>query len=159
VTDPGEVTASQPARHQIVGEIEITRPPEVIFDVVADERNEPRYNPRLTDVEKITPGPIGQGTQFRARTAGRHRGVNMIIEFTEFARPRRLGSLTRLRAMHISYSLTFEPTAYGTRMRWSGELRPRGALALLKPVLIWIGRRQEQAIWSSLKRYLESGTA
>jgi Polyketide cyclase / dehydrase and lipid transport len=146
----------KPARHQIVGEIDIARPPEVIFDVVADERNEPRFNPRLTDVEKITPGPIGQGIQFRARTTGRRRGVNMIIEFTEFAPPHRLSSLTRLRGMDISYSLTFEPTAYGTRMRWSGDLRPRGALALLKLVLIWIGRRQEQAIWGSLKRYLES---
>jgi hypothetical protein len=35
-------------------------------------------------------------------------GINMIIEFTDFSRPHRLASLTRLRAMNISYSLTFE---------------------------------------------------
>lgn len=30
----------------IEGEIVINRPPEEVFDVVADERNEPKYNPR-----------------------------------------------------------------------------------------------------------------
>lgn len=38
-------------------------------------------------------------------------GVNMIIDFTEFSRPHSLASLTRLGAMDIIYSLTFEPTA------------------------------------------------
>ena len=142
-------------RPPIEGEIEIARPPEVVFDMVADERNEPRYNPRLREVEKITAGPIGKGTRFRARTAGRGRGVEMIIEFTEFDRPRRLASLTRLGSMDIDYYLTFEPTAYGTRMRWCGELRPRGPLALFQLPLNWIGRRQEKAICNSLKNYLE----
>jgi hypothetical protein len=49
----------QSARAPIEGEIQIAQPPEAVFDVVADERNEPRYNPRLSEVEKITPGPIG----------------------------------------------------------------------------------------------------
>lgn len=145
-----------PVQHQIEGEIDIARPPETVFDVVADERNEPRYNPRLSEVERLTSGPTGRGTQFRARTAGRRKGIEMIIEFTEFERPHRLASVTRLRSMDIHYALTFEPTTYGTRMRWSGDLRPRGPLKLFKPVLNWLGRRQEKATWSRLKRYLES---
>jgi hypothetical protein len=32
---------------QIEGEIIIGRPPEVVFDLVADERNEPSFNPRM----------------------------------------------------------------------------------------------------------------
>jgi uncharacterized protein YndB with AHSA1/START domain len=63
----------RPARAPIEGEIEIAQPPETVFDAVADERNEPRYNPRLSGVEKLTSGPIGMGTRFRARTAGRGR--------------------------------------------------------------------------------------
>ena len=31
----------------IEGEIVITRPVEEVFDFVADERNEPRYNPHM----------------------------------------------------------------------------------------------------------------
>jgi len=33
---------------KIEGEIYIDRPPEDVFDVVADERNEPLYNPKMT---------------------------------------------------------------------------------------------------------------
>jgi hypothetical protein len=30
-----------------------------VFDFVADERNEPRYNPRMLLAEKISSGPRG----------------------------------------------------------------------------------------------------
>ena len=149
----------QATRASIEGDIEIAQPPETVFDIVADERNEPRYNPRLREVEKLTVGPIGRGTRFRVRTARRRGGAEMIIEYTEFDPPHRLASLTSLGPMEIGYSLIFEPTALGTRMHWSGELRPHGPLTLLKPALNWIGRRQERAIWNSLKRYLESSGA
>ena len=35
----------------IKGQIVIDRPVEEVFDFVADERNEPRYNPRMRRVE------------------------------------------------------------------------------------------------------------
>ena len=52
----------------IEGEILIARPVGEVFDFVADERNEPLYNPQLTAAEKITAGPVGAGTQYRATT-------------------------------------------------------------------------------------------
>jgi hypothetical protein len=88
---------------------------EEVFDFVADERNEPRYNPRMLSAEKTSDGPIGIGT--------------------------------------------FESVPAGTRMRWSWEVRPRGALLVMAPFVGAIGRRQEQGIWCSLKRLLESGAA
>jgi hypothetical protein len=49
----------------------------------ADECNEPRYNPQMVVVEKITPGAIGRGTRFRAETVSRGRTNQMMIELTE----------------------------------------------------------------------------
>ena len=40
-------------------------------------------------------------------------------------------------------------------MRWSWTVRPKGAARVPALVISWIGRRQEQAIWASMKRYLE----
>jgi hypothetical protein len=40
-------------------------------------------------------------------------------------------------------------------MRWTWNLRPRGLLKLLGPLVARMGRRQEEAIWTGLKRYLE----
>jgi hypothetical protein len=41
-------------------------------------------------------------------------------------------------------------------MRWSGQVRPKGAFRLLGPVITWMGVRQEQRIWMSLKKHLEA---
>jgi uncharacterized protein YndB with AHSA1/START domain len=139
----------------IEGEITIAQPPEAVFDFVADERNEPRFNPQMKSVELVSSGPIGIGTRFRAEVASRGRPLEMVIDFTDFERPRRLSSTTRMPAMDIRGTLTFDPVPEGTRMRWHWELAPRGLLRLLAPLVARMGRRQEDAIWAGLKRCLE----
>ena len=139
----------------IDGEIVITRPVETVFDFVADERNEPRFNPQMLRAEQISPGPIGLGTRFRAEAARRGRPVEMFIEFTVFERPRRLASSTRLSGMEVHGALIFDTVPEGTRMRWHWELAPRGLLKLLTPLIARMGRQQEEAIWAGLKRVLE----
>jgi hypothetical protein len=49
------------------------------FDVVGDERNEPRFNPRMRRAEKISGGAIGVGTRFRAEVVSMGRPVEMVI--------------------------------------------------------------------------------
>jgi hypothetical protein len=53
---------------RIEGQIVINRPVEEVFDFVADERNEPRYNPRMRRAEKISEGPIGLALSTRQRS-------------------------------------------------------------------------------------------
>jgi hypothetical protein len=144
---------------RIDGEIVIHRPVDVVFDYVADQSNEPQYNPRMVRAEKITPGPVGKGTQFRSAVASRGQTPEMLIEVTRYDRPTRLASATTMQQADISYTLTFEPAASGTRMRWSGQVRPKGAFKLLGPLIVWIGRNQEQRIWASLKQHLEAAPA
>lgn len=142
----------------IEGEIIISRPVGEVFDFVADECNEPRYNPRMIHVEKTSAGPIGLGARFSASTkAIGGRTTDMTIEFTEFDRPVRLASLTQLSSMDIRGTLTFQPVNGATLMRWAWDLEPRGLmkLAAFRPLLTAMGRRQENEIWSSLKLTLE----
>ena len=142
---------------QIEGQITIARDVSAVFDFVADERNEPRYNPRLKRVELLSPEPIGAGTRYRAETTSGRRTVPMTIEVTDYERPRRLGSRTHLAAMDITGVLTFDAVPGGTRMRWAWTVEPHGLLRVAKPIVIRFGRRQERAIWRSLKRFLEAG--
>jgi uncharacterized protein YndB with AHSA1/START domain len=140
---------------RIEGEIVIKRPVEEVFDFVADERNEPRYNPQMRRAERISDGPIGVGTRFRAELVNMGRTVEMVIEFTGFDRPRRLASTTHMSSMDIHHTLTFEPVPEGTRMRWSGDLEPHRVVKLMSPIVARMGRRQEQRIWTGLKHPLE----
>jgi hypothetical protein len=60
------------------GGLEIARPVEEVFDTVADQRNEPRHDPRMTSSTKLSEGQIGVGIRFRGnrahpwRTRARH---------------------------------------------------------------------------------------
>jgi hypothetical protein len=144
---------------EIVGEILIGRSVEDVFDFVADQRNEPQYNPRMVRAAKITDGPVGIGTVFRSATKSMGRTAEMSIELTGYDRPVRLASRTVMRQADMTGTLTFEPARSGTRMRWSWQVQPKGAIWLMAPLITWMGRRQEQAIWTSMKRYLESAAA
>jgi hypothetical protein len=141
---------------RIEGEILIGRPVDRVFDFVADQRNEPRYNPHMVRADKATGGPVGPGTVFRSAARSMGRTATMLIELTAYDRPRRLAQITVMRQADIDGTLTFEPAPGGTRMRWSWRVRPKGAARLLGPLINWQGRRQERAIWSGMKRYLEA---
>ncbi len=141
---------------RIEGEIVISRPVDVVFDYVADPSNEPEYNPRMVRAEKITAGPVGQGTRFRSAVASMGRTAEMLIECTRYERPALFATTIMMRQADFTYRLTFQPAADGTRMHWAGDVRPKGALKLLGPLITWLGVRQEKRIWASMKHRLEA---
>jgi carbon monoxide dehydrogenase subunit G len=142
---------------KIEGEILIYRPPEEVFDFVADSRNEPSFNPAMTGVELLTPLPIGAGTRFRARMG--RAGTPMLVELTEFDRPHRLGSRTTSSMMQTSGALTFAADGDCTVMSWDWQVRPKGWMRMLGPLFGPLGGRMERRVWTSMKRYLENTAA
>ncbi len=143
----------------VEGEIIIHRPVEEVFDFVADERHEPLYNLEMLQCELTSAEPIGLGTRFAAVMSMRGKPIEMTIEFTGFERPHLLSSVSRVPSMDIEGRLVFDPVPEGTRMHWSWNLKPRGFLGLLTPLVARMGRQQELRIWTSLKRYLEKRPA
>ena len=83
------------------------------------------------------------------------RTLQMDVEYTDFDRPRRLASSTHLSFMDTRGALTFDPAPDGTHLRWSWRVEPRGLFRVMSPVVASMGRRQEQRIWTGLKRLLE----
>jgi hypothetical protein len=138
----------------VSGELVIRRGVEDVFDMVADERN--TYDRRQRSVELLSDGPIGVGSRFRSEILTMGRPVAMVVEITEYGRPHRLSTVTHSRGMDIHSRLRFEPVEGATRLSWSSDLRPHGALRLLTPVLGVIARRQTTAIWNGLKQTLEA---
>ena len=144
----------------IEGEVFIRRPVEEVFEFVADERTEPTYNRNMLASEKVTDGPIGIGTPFRATIRARRRALPMDIEYTDIEytgsdRPHLIASTTRMAAADFSGTMTFTSTAAGTRLRWSWQPRPKGVVRLVAPVLTRVGARQERQMWTALRDHLE----
>jgi polyketide cyclase/dehydrase/lipid transport protein len=145
-------------KHAYTGRPRYQSPIDEVFDFVADERNEPKYNPQMTLAEMVTAGPIGVGTKFHSVMTGVRRAADMTIEFTEFDRPRRLGSTTHMSnsSMDINGTLLFEPQGQSTKMKWLWNIEPRGFYKLLGPIVRRMGERQELAIWAGLKKVMEA---
>ena len=147
---------------RIDGEIVIRRPIEEVFDFVADERNEPRYNHQMTAAELLTPEPIGPGSRFHAELRMRGRPIDLTVEFTRFEPPRVLGLDFELAAARPKRpldahrgSVDLRPRSRRNAMRWSWQVETPGPMKLISPLVIVLGRRQERRIWGELKRLLE----
>lgn len=139
----------------MAGRIRIAASREKVFDTVADSRHEPSFNPAMTEVELLTPEPIGLGTRFRARMG--NAGLGMFVELTGFDRPRRLASRTTSSMMETSGTLTFTADGDATVMAWEWQVHPRGWFRMLGPLVGPMGRRAERRIWTGLKHQLEGG--
>jgi len=86
----------------------------------------------------------------------RMRTFSMMIEFTDFERPTRLGSVSTVGTMRTVGALLFKPKGSGTVMSWSWDIGLRAITKLAAPIVSWMGRRQERAIWTGLRTMLEA---
>jgi uncharacterized protein YndB with AHSA1/START domain len=139
----------------ISGEVTIAAPIDEVFDTVADERNEPRYNPRIVRVEKVSEGPVGRGTRFVAEPKSVGAKGEMTLEVLEYDRPHRLHNVVRSSYMQVDGTLSFDEVDGGTRLRWDWDMGLVGPMRLLSPVLAVIGPSWERRNWVGLKRYME----
>jgi uncharacterized protein YndB with AHSA1/START domain len=140
---------------RVRGSLEIARPVAVVFDAVADQRNEPVYNPTMTAATKETDGPIGVGTRFTATVLSRGAPRPVTIEYTSFERPHRIASHSVMDGATVHGHIRCDPAPAGTRFSWDWKVTLTGPARLAGPLIGLIGRRQERAIWTGLKLYLE----
>ena len=141
----------------IAGEVTIDAPVDEVFDMVADERNEPRYNPRIVRAEKVSEGPVGTGSRFVAEPKSMGSKGEMTLTILEYDRPHRLHNVVRSSYMQVDGTVTFEEVESGTRLKWDWDMGLVGSLRMLSPILAFIGPAWERRNWEGLKAYMESG--
>lgn len=141
----------------IAGEVTIDAPVDEVFDMVADERNEPRYNPRIVRAEKVSEGPVGTGSRFVAEPKSMGSKGEMTLTILEYDRPHRLHNVVRSSYMQVDGTVTFEEVESGTRLKWDWDMGLVGPLRMLSPILALIGPAWERRNWEGLKAYMESG--
>jgi hypothetical protein len=132
--------------------VEIARSPEDVFDYLTDVTNEAEWNPRTRHVEKLTPGPVGPSTRFGAEWI---KGNPTIIEYVRFERPTAWASIARSRRLDARGEGRISPTACGCRVVVRTQLRPKGLLAVLLPLLRRTMHQREDRNLASVKAILE----
>jgi uncharacterized protein YndB with AHSA1/START domain len=128
----------------------ISCPPENVFDIVADLRNDPEWNSRVSSAELRSPEPIGLGSRFAVVNGG----TPFDVTITSYDRPSRL-VLEASGKPDLTIACTLTPTDEGTALESDFDFRPIGALkvvfALLGPVI----RRDVPKQYASLKALCE----
>jgi uncharacterized protein YndB with AHSA1/START domain len=132
--------------------VEIARSPEDVFDYLTDITKELEWNPQTRRVEKLTPGEIGAGTRFDAEWI---KGNPTIVEYVLFERPTAWASIARSRRLDARAEGRVAPTERGSRVVIRTELRPKGLLALLLPVMRRTMRRREEENLARVRTILE----
>jgi len=142
---------------RVVETFSVARPPEVVFDYVADPSKLADWQTAHTSVEQLTDGPPGLGTRVRERTKpGGGKEFVQIVEFAEFDRPRRLRVHVVEGPYPIDGTWTFEPEGDGTRVSFAAEGELGGATRAFGPLFKRLIARQFADYHSNLRRNVES---
>lgn len=134
-------------------QIDIDAPIEVVFDELADQRNEMRWSREMREVELLTPEPIGEGSRYRARWA---KGPTSTVTYTTYERPRRWTTDIRSWMLDINQTLTVEPRGAGSHFTSQWDFTLHGPFKLFAPMLT---RAFQRDVWSSItsaKAHVES---
>ena len=137
---------------QFRNEIEIHTSPEAVFDELSDQRHEMRWSPKMRSVELLSGEPITVGSRLRARWAG--TPGNDVV-YTEYARPKRWAMRFTSWLMVAETAGDLTPTATGTRLISTWNMRLRGPL---RPLSGLVARSISKDVAESIryaKRHVE----
>jgi uncharacterized protein YndB with AHSA1/START domain len=132
--------------------VEIDRPPEDVFDYLSDPRGELEWNPQVEVMEKLTDGPVGVGTVFRAKWS---KSKLLTMTCTAYERP---VSWTYVNDGPVTVTLTIvlSRLSEGTKLTSRFDAHPHGMFRLVFPIFIAMMRREEAANMRLIKQAVEA---
>ena len=139
--------------------VEINRPPQEVFDYVANRENLPEWSTPILEVRKQTQGPLAEeGARYTTVAKFFGRRVETPFEVTVHDPSRRHTDTSRGGPFSQEYTHIFEEVE-GGRTRSTGVSDgepPRGFFKLAGPLLEMASRRQLKADLETLKDLLEA---
>ena len=134
---------------------EIARPPAEIFAFITDFSNAPRWRHLVRRMEVIGNGPVRQGTQVAVTLDAMGKELQVVSEVFAFEPPRRIGQRNVANGVAGTFEYLLEPTARGTHVTFTFDVRPYGWMWLLLPLLIRSNRARYREQLSTLERAME----
>jgi carbon monoxide dehydrogenase subunit G len=137
----------------------IDRPIEQVFAFLADGENDPKFSPRVQQIERTTDGPSGVGTVFKSTV--RDAGMTSQREFklTEFEQPSKIRwseqSKNAITVPEGGYDLAPEGDG-ATRVTIFNNFEARGLAKLILPLAARAARKDADAFAARIKAAVEA---
>lgn len=143
-------------RLQLETRTELQAPASKVFDFVADHTNAPRWQSGIDEIRRITPGPIGIGTEHEL--VRRFAGMKIVARnrfiayepgrFVAFEIP--TGKITGVASYRV------EPTgANSSRLISNVDFRVAGPARFAVPLLALIFKRDDEKALAALRVLME----
>jgi carbon monoxide dehydrogenase subunit G len=137
------------------GSTVVDAPVEVVFDFLADARNEPRWLPGASNVRLTSGEPIGEGSIFMGDYA---RAGTVTVRLARHDRPHYISLAGDARNLSFVDEIELIATERGTSVVATMITEPKGVFRLFAPMMRKIIGQQFQANWDNLKTTLEGGS-
>jgi hypothetical protein len=76
--------------HEFIGSAVIDRPINEVFAFLVDGTNDPKFSPRVQQIEQTTGGPVGVGTVFESKVKDAGMTTSRKFELTAFDTPTKI---------------------------------------------------------------------
>jgi uncharacterized protein YndB with AHSA1/START domain len=130
----------------------ISAPIEAVFDAIVDGGNFASWNPTIRSSRRLDDRLPGDGARFEWTL----RGFGAVVqELQEFRRPDRVRIVPQLKALAGGHRFTLTAQGQCTRVDHELEVRPKGALAVMAPIMGLIGRKNLKDTAEALRTHLE----
>jgi carbon monoxide dehydrogenase subunit G len=135
----------------------IDRPINDVFGFLANGENDPKFSPRVQEIEKTSEGPPGIGTVYASTAKDAGLTTKRKFKYTEFEPP------TKIRWTEISKNLVMAteggydlaPEGNGTRVTLFNVLEGRGIGKLITPLALRGARADAEAFGQRIKVAVE----
>ena len=134
--------------------VESDRTPAEAFDYLATFSNAAEWDPGVDEGQQVTPDPVGLGSRFRLRARFLGRSVPLEYRIVAFERPGRVVLEADERAVRSTDEITVVAAGNGSRVTYEADLRLKGPLGVLDPVLSLVFRRVGDRAAGGLQRAL-----
>ncbi len=136
----------------------VDRPIEEVFAFLADGTNDPKFSPRVLEIEQATDGPVGVGTVFKSTVKDAGMKTRREFEITEFEAP------TKIRWKEISKNIVtateggydFVSAESGTRVTIFNTLQGHGFGRLIEGFALRGARKDADAFAGRIKAAVEA---
>lgn len=129
-----------------------------VFAFLADGTNDPKFSPRVIEIEKQTDGPIGVGTVYASTVKDAGMKTQREFELTDYQEPTRIRwterSKNSITVLDGGYDL--EPAGDGTKLTVSNEFAGHGFGKLILPLALRAARKDADAFAARIKAAVES---
>jgi uncharacterized protein YndB with AHSA1/START domain len=136
--------------------LDIAAAPEQVFAVLSDTDLTPQWQPRCTRIDKLTEGPVQQGTALRYFYKDGRREGQMEGRVTA-AEPGRFAMTYADKMMTVDVDFSGAASTAGTRLTHTIHIQPSGFARIFTPFITRTLPKQTVTSMERLKALVENG--